>query len=244
LLILVVMVGGYRYGLPVMATFAANRLPPRVEQVLGRQVLDTLDGPILQPTRLPMAAQARLTAGFDHLRRPAGSRQPDRIVFRSSAALGANAVALPSGDIILTDALVTLARDDEEILGVLAHEAGHVAARHGIRQLLQSSMVALFVTWFLGDISTLAATAPTALLQAKYSRDFEREADDYAADALRRNGIAPGRLADLLERLEVSRPGGGAAPSPIGYLSTHPATADRLQRLRTTSPAPVGRPRS
>src|SRR5262249_14352222 len=108
----------------------------------------------------------------------------------------------------------------------------HVAARHGIRNLLQSSFVALVLTWYVGDVSTLAAMAPTAMLQAKYSRDFEREADDYAAAALRQNLIPPGRLADVLERLEASRSGRAREAAAMSYLSTHPATAERLSRLR------------
>jgi Zn-dependent protease with chaperone function len=222
-----------------MASLAAARLPTRAVQALGRRVLETLDGRILLPTRLPTETRVRLAEEFERIQWPVRSRLHDHIVFRSGPSLGTNAVALPSGDIIVTDALVRLAQDDEEILGVLAHEAGHVAARHGVRQLLQSSFLALFVTWYLGDISTLAGAAPTALLQAKYSRDFEQEADDFAAEVLRQNGIAPTRLADLLERLEASRSSGGSSPSAMDYLSTHPATAERLKRLRTSSTLPL-----
>jgi Zn-dependent protease with chaperone function len=219
--------------LPVMSRLVAYRLPPRSLQALGRRVLLTLDGGILLPTRLPAETRARLAGRFGRLRLPDGSLRC-RIAFRQSAVLGANAVALPSGDIILSDALVALARDDDEVLGVLAHEAGHVAARHGVRNVLQSSAVTLFVTWYLADVNTLVAAAPAVLLQAKYSRDLEREADDYAAAVLRLNGISPGRLADLLERLVQSQSGRDSNSAALGYLSTHPATADRLQRLRAS----------
>ena len=103
-----------------------------------------------------------------------------------------------------------------------------VQRRHGLRHLLQNSVVALLITWYVGDVGALAAAAPTAILQAKYSRDFEREADDYAAESLRQNGIPLSHLADILLRLEQSH-GGSSATS---YLSSHPAAAERLERLR------------
>ena len=89
-------------------------------------------------------------------------------------------MALPSGTLIVTDAFVMLAANDDEIVSVLAHEAGHVEHHHGLRLVFQNSVVALVITWLVGDVSTLLAAAPTALLQAKYSRDFERDADAYA----------------------------------------------------------------
>jgi Zn-dependent protease with chaperone function len=219
---------GYRVGLPAAAAFVANRLPDEVVDKLGAHVLMVLDRTVFEPSRISETRQAQLMIRFEELRLP--GETPDwqhQIVFRSSS-LGANAVALPSGVIVLTDDIVALAKDDRELLGVLAHEAGHVQRRHGIRNLLQNSAVALLITWYVGDVGTLAAAAPTAILQAKYSRDFEREADDYAAQSLRDNGIGPEYLADLLRRLDES-PGGSSVTS---YLSSHPATAERLERLR------------
>jgi Zn-dependent protease with chaperone function len=162
--------------------------------------------------------------------------------FRSSKDIGANAFALPGGTIIVTDQLVTLAGNDEEILAVLAHELGHVSERHPLRQLLQSSVAGLAMTWYLGDISTLLAAAPTLLLQSSYSRDFERRADRYAADMLRHNGIAPARLADMLGKLESSHPaekaGKGQASRIAEFFSSHPDTEERIRTLRDTYSLP------
>jgi Zn-dependent protease with chaperone function len=139
-------------------------------------------------------------------------------------------MALPSGMIVVTDELIALARDDRELLGVLAHEAGHVERRHGIRLVLQHSALGLLAAWLVGDVTSLLAVAPATLLQAKYSRDFEREADSYAADLLRARGISPGMLADLLERLEQVQP--GPSSTVLSYASSHPATEERLDALR------------
>src|SRR5690606_40050887 len=100
------------------------------------------------------------------------------------------AFAMPGGTILLTDELVQLAEALQpqqpqqaltQILGVLAHEVGHVEHRHALRQFVQGTIVAAAVTWYLGDVSSLLAAAPTALLNTRYTRNFEREADAYAA---------------------------------------------------------------
>jgi Zn-dependent protease with chaperone function len=222
----------YRFGVPMLADSVARNLPGTVVNSLSDNAARMLDQLVFAPTKIPQDRQSDLRFAFGRLRLP-GHHGPrtEQIEFRRSDALGPNALALPSGRIIVTDALMALAKDDRELLGVLAHEAGHVQARHGLRELLQSSIVALVLTWYVGDVSTIAATAPTALLDAKYSRDFEREADAYAAAALALNGIPLSHLADILERMEQHHRGTGS-PS---YLSSHPATAERLERLRGRS---------
>lgn len=230
----------YHFGVPMVATFVANRVPVSATADLTREVIESLDGGTFTPTALPAARQQDLTRLFQHTVAPASSI-PFTLLFRSSPALGANAVALPSGTIIVTDELVALARDDRELIGVLAHEAGHVERRHSVRLILQNSAVALVMVWAVGDFSSILAVAPATLLQAKYSRDFEREADAFAADLLVARGIRPAMLADLLERLEAhqqgddtSSKGSGNARSPslLEYASSHPATAERLEYLR------------
>lgn len=239
LLCLAFFAAGYVWGLPWLAGHLAGKVPESMAQSISDQALDSLDKSLARPSELPLARQEEISRAFDRLRPPDGVAVPHRIVFRASKALRANALALPSGTIVVTDGLVRLAQKDEELLGVLAHELGHVRARHGLRMILQSSIVGLITAWYIGDISSLLAAAPAVLLQAGYSRDFEREADAYAIAMLRANGMPPARLADLLERLETSRHAGApadddAAPA-IDYLSSHPATAERLRTLRGTA---------
>jgi Zn-dependent protease with chaperone function len=146
--------------------------------------------------------------------------------FRTSRAIGPNAFALPGGIIVITDELVALAKSDDELLAVLAHELGHVRLRHTMRRLLESSAVAMLIAGITGDIastSSLAASAPAVLLQSKFSRDNETEADRFAFDLMRRAGIDPKYFAVLLARLEAKR---GPGPFPA-FLSSHPPSAER-----------------
>jgi Zn-dependent protease with chaperone function len=113
-------------------------------------------------------------------------------------------------------------------MAVLAHELGHVRGRDSLQLLLRSSAVGAFWTFYVGDISSLLAAAPAAVVQAKYSQDLEQQADDYAAALLLHNGMSPALLAAALEKLAKSKSGAGAG----GYLSSHPSTDERMSHLR------------
>lgn len=243
LLCAVAAFAAYRWGIPLAAKVIAARMPPAVSRQLSDSTLQALDHIWLQPTKLEAPRREALSRGFTRLHPPVEGGAPLSIEFRSSPKLGPNAFALPDGRVVLLDQLVTLAGNDEEIYGVLAHELGHVHYHHGMRMLLQGSAVALLLTAWVGDVSSLLASLPAGLLQARYSRGFEAQADDYAADTLLANGIPPSRLADLLERLLAHRDGdkkneqggkdGNAGDGEMrSYLSSHPATSERIRRLR------------
>lgn len=216
-------------GVPAAAEQVALRIPPAAETVLGRETLAAFDRYWMQPSALPQSRQAMLRAEFETLAASAGGGPPHRLEFRSSPVIGPNAFALPAGIIVITDQLIALAHSDAEVLAVLAHELGHVAHRHVMRRLLQGSATALVIAGVTGDVTSttsLAASAPVLLLQARYSRDFEREADRYGIDLLRKAGIPPRNFAVILERLEASAAAhrGGGVP---GFLASHPPTEER-----------------
>ena len=228
---------GYVYLLPWAAEQAAEHIPRSTMDTLSQQTLEAMDQQVFKPSALPAERQESLTSRFALLQTPDGEKVPHAIAFRVSPVVGANAFALPNGTIIVTDDLVGLTDSDDEILAVLAHELGHVQRRHGMRQILQGSVVGLVVAWYLGDISSLVAAVPAALLQARYSRDLEREADDYGASLLRYNGLSPSLLASMLEKLEAAHHPGDPAKARTTqgrshYLSSHPATEERIRTLR------------
>lgn len=229
-----ILLAAYWYGVPIAARALAEQIPVVAVRRLSDDTLSVLDRRLLATTALEESRRTAIDRAFNDLKLPAPEGTEYSLVFRKSDVLGANAFALPSGTIVMTDGLVELARDDRELLGVLAHEAGHVVRRHGLRSILQDSIVGLAVAWFIGDVSALAAAAPTALIQASYSRDLEREADAYAVDVLRANGIPLRHLAHILRRLEEDS-GGLGTSGVLGYLSSHPATPERLQRLEASS---------
>jgi tetratricopeptide (TPR) repeat protein len=213
-------------GVPAAAEQIAQRIPVEAEVMLGRESLKGMDDFLMKPSTLSQARQNRLRQKLAATMRAAGDTTPYRLEFRASPVIGANAFALPSGIIVMTDELVGLAKRDEEILAVLAHEVGHVRHRHTMRMLLEASATALVIAGITGDIGSaaaLASSAPTILLQAKYSRDSEREADAYAVEMMRKAALSPHYLGVILARLEQDHKGPGLPT----FLSTHPATQER-----------------
>ena len=238
LLVISFVISMFYWGLPFMASKAAERVPDKISLAIDTQVLSAFDDGLTETSKLSAKRRDAISRRFDTMRKT-DKQLAAHLEFRYSKNIGANAFALPGGTIIVTDQLVKLARNDEEILAVLAHELGHVSERHPLRQMLQSSVVGLAMTWYLGDISSLLALAPTVLLESSYSRNFERRADHYAATMLRQNKIATTRLADILEKLESSHTGHKPkqeSTSPLFELfSSHPDTAERIRALRSTT---------
>jgi len=234
---------GFDRGVPVAVERIAERIPPSAEAALGEQTLRSLDQRVTQPSTLSPERQAALRERFAAMTKSAGDATPYRLEFRSSKLIGANAFALPSGIIVMTDELVKLSRRDEEVLAVLAHELGHVRHRHTMRRLLEASATGLIIAAVTGDVASatsLAAAAPAVLLQTRYSRDNEREADTYSIEMLQKAGLSPRNMATILGRLEAKYAGRRRGGLP-DFLSSHPATKERqaqaLAAARDDEPA-------
>ena len=80
---------------------------------------------------------------------------------------------------LVLDGLVRFAGDEDAVLGVLGHELGHVAQKHSVRQVLQSVGVGAVASLLWGDFSGVAASVPIVAGMLGYSREFEREADEF-----------------------------------------------------------------
>lgn len=229
-----VLWAGFGYGLPVLARHAAHAIPPAMESTMGEQSLRALDSRYLEPSRLTPQQRARVHAAFERVAAGARLTTQVRLELRHSEPFGPNAFALPSGIVIVTDAMVELAATDQEIMAVLAHEIGHVQHRHIMRSILQNSAVALLVATLLGDVTSitgLAASIPTFLVEQRYSRAFEYEADAFALAWMTAHGVAPAHLASILERL--AHESGGDVEGFAQYLSTHPSMRERVKAIRS-----------
>lgn len=266
-LLVLVAVMGYWRGLPLAARAIAPLIPASVDLQVGRTTLAAMDGRWLSPSKLQAAEQARLRRQFDaavaryHAPRMAqaltnsaaypalaASPLPPLVKlqwhFRRST-IGPNAFALPDGSVVITDELVDLLRDREDVLlGVIGHEMGHILLRHGMRTLIQTGLLGAATSVALGDFSSVLAGAPAMLGHLAYSRDHEREADEVAIGFMQRNDIRPSAMVVFFERLQAHRAGheqagephspSSAEPAdPIGIaLSSHPADAERIARFK------------
>jgi Zn-dependent protease with chaperone function len=235
--VMVVVWGVGRYGMPAAAKMIAGHLPQTVMQAASRQTLEVLERSALKPTELETTVRERLERRFQSLTAEHAGHHL-RVLFRKGGRLRANAFALPDGTVIFTDEMVALSANDEELLTVLAHEAGHVVHRHGLRSVIQNSLFAFLVLAITGDVSgtsNLFLGLPVVLTKLAYSRGFEREADDYALAYARGHGIAPRHFSNLMRRLEGERRAGdeGGDDRWSNYLSTHPSTEERLRPFDT-----------
>ncbi len=225
------------YGVPVASKVITQFLPTRWETQLADTTLAALDKTWLKPSQLPAERQAQITADFAELvnkAAPGGSAPRYRLLFRSMGAIGkkgeagsgANAFALPGGVLVMTDELVAVA-EPGAVLGVLAHELGHVRHRHATRVAVESSLLGTAVALITGDPTSVVATVPAMLATLSFSRRHELEADCYALQMLARGGQSTEPLAKLLETISRDRSGQMA-----DVLSSHPSTPARAQLLR------------
>lgn len=241
----------YRWGLPALTVATANQVSPQLAATLTDKTLELLDDRYLKPSSLPASRQQALRAQLLALQQPPqptaspATGTADELIFRSGGSLGANALTLPDGRIVLLDELVALAEDDEQILAVLAHERGHAAGRHGLRALVRSTVIGAFTAWWFGDVSNLLVLGPTLLLNSEYSRTLEDAADGHAVALLQAHRIPPQRLSEMLHKLETAHAADNADdPRWLRYLGTHPGTDERIQRIEksaTNAPQPGGR---
>jgi Zn-dependent protease with chaperone function len=201
------------WGVPVLSNTLAHMVPQSMERGIGRQGMEQLERLFLAPSTLPTAEQEAVRTRFAGLLQrahPDGGLPQWQLSFHASKALGANAFALPGGIIVMTDELVVMLRDQPDaISGVLAHELGHVVHRHGLDLLVRASLVSAMAGVVLGDASGFLATVPVTLVTQAYSRDAEREADEFAALTLDRAGIAPAVMVAFFERIARQSPAEG-----------------------------------
>lgn len=148
-----------------------------------------------------------------------------------------NAFALPGGYVYVTRGLIALANSEAELASVLAHEVGHVAARHSAQRYNRGMGMALgsvLLGAVLGNqvISDMVQQGGQLYLLS-YSRKQEYEADQLGVRYLVRAGYDPYAEADFLRSMEShdaleSAISGNKSSRPSEFLTTHPITAKRV----------------
>ena len=226
-----VIVFAYLVVLPWGARIIADQIPSAIESRIGEDAVAWVSHNLFSRSELPLEQRERLRARLGEIAPHDGRTYG--IEFGASK-IGPNAFALPGGAIMMTDELVDLADNEEEILAVLAHEVGHIQHRHLLRRLISGTVTGAAATLIVGDASGVLAAIPATLADLSYSRDMESEADAYAVDLLRANGLSPTLLADMLEKLEAAHGERGADENSWvnSYLSTHPDTLERVRVIR------------
>lgn len=228
--------GLWRYGVPLSARAITHFMPERWDTELAARALKTLDQSWLQPSRLEPARREQISRDFDALVKkawPDGSAPRYQLLFRATRLSrgGANALALPGGTLVITDELVALA-EPAALMGVLAHELGHVRGRHSTRMAVEGALLGATVAVITGDVTSVLASAPVLLATLSFSRSHETEADCFALQTLARAGQSAEPLARLLQTIA-----GDATSGAASVLSSHPSTLARVQLIRDPAAA-------
>jgi len=240
------VVAAYVVGVPLLAGSITDAMPPQWEEGLGQTVVAQVEQALkpeagfevcdTDPNSLANRAIARFAAEV-----VAGTGtpfKPDIQVIRTKIP---NAFALPGGHSFYFSALLDKTESADEFAGVMAHELGHVVHRHGMEQLISTSATGLLIGFILGDMTgmSVAGGLGAALIDTRFSRDAEREADRFSSDAAKRMGFDARALMTLLERVNKD----DGMSRAFALLSTHPLTAERKAELeRLAAPDPNATP--
>ncbi|MDB5507407.1 MAG: family metallopeptidase [Devosia sp.] len=244
-LALVAVILTYLVGVPILAERVVWLVPPQWEENLGETVAMQMEDQfreqgtfvVCDPNPQSVANRALARFGQEVL---ADTNSPFNLSITVVKSEIANAFALPGGRTYIFSALMDTVKSPDEFAGVVAHEIGHVVYRHGFEQIIATAGTGALVGFILGDMTGLSVAAGlgSALIDTRFSRQHERQADEFSAAAALRLGFSPHALGDLLDRIAAD----DDMTKALALLSTHPLTEERRLALeaqpRTDTPGP------
>lgn len=156
------------------------------------------------------------------------SKRPNlRYKFQVVDDKSVNAFATMGGYVYINSGLMQKAENEAELASVTAHEIGHIAARHGIKQIRQQAITQGILSAAGLDQSVIVQIGADILVTKPNSREDEFEADNLGLENLKKAGYAPIGMITFMKKLQASSRG----KSIPKFLSTHPATEDRIVAL-------------
>ncbi len=221
----------WRFALPALVYVAVAMTPAPLKDVMDTGTLQAFDRIVASPTRLPAERQKEVREVFSKLvsELDAPEMAEFDLFFRSAPGIGPNAVALPGGTVVITDALVERFPGDDVVAAVLGHELGHVVENHGLTQLYRSLGFFVLVSLIAGDTGPILEDVLLeggVILSLSYSRDFERRADAFGLRLTQDAGYDPAALITFFEALP------GSFSEQSSWDSTHPSSGERIQSIR------------
>ncbi|MDE6311592.1 MAG: M48 family metallopeptidase [Muribaculaceae bacterium] len=156
--------------------------------------------------------------------------------FKVYEVIDVNAFACPDGSVRVFSSLMDIMSDDE-LLGVIGHEIGHVAKHHSKKAFKEDLMADALKDGMAAAGGVAAALSESQLASlgkslagAKYSQKQENEADDFGYEFLKSHGKNPWGMVMAFEKLD-SMSGSSKSSMVDRMFSSHPQTADRIARM-------------
>lgn len=251
IMVVAFVLASWRWLIPAVSDEVVPWLSPQFERKVGEAGLAQIRALYLKPSRLSGDEQDVWRNRFEdmvaqvHVQEDGAPRW--RLHVHAAPQIGPNAFALPGGDMVITDELLELLQDEPDaVMGILAHELGHVQHQHGLKMVVKASLSSTLAGIVLGDASFFFSSVPAILMSQGYSRHAERQADQFAAHFLHRNEIHPRVMTLFFERLASYRASKqGATPELVADqdddvvfigLASHPADHDRMAFFKNWKP--------
>lgn len=222
----------FTWGLPLFAAGAAYATPTIALTAIDDGALVTMDKLFFEKSNLSDDEKARLQKLFGEVIEASGQVSPKpKLLFRDSPVIGPNAFALLGGTVVFTDQIIELAKNDDELAGVVAHEIGHVTYHHGLKQIYRVLGIGFMIAVIGGDSSQLideVVTQAAFVQNFSYTRQFEVQADRNSVEIMEKLNRDPFAFVDLLDRIIPPSKGKG---SDTSWYSTHPGNKDRRKNI-------------
>ncbi|HHB83879.1 MAG TPA: M48 family metallopeptidase [Devosia sp.] len=229
------LVAAYIYGVPLLADRIVTLVPAETEIKFGETIVAQLDSAFAEQGGLRLCdsdPQSVANIAISRFAKAAleGVDTPFDANIQVVANSVPNAFALPGGKSYYFSGLLKETQTADEFAGVMAHELGHVIHRHGMEQLISNAGTGLLVGFVLGDITGLSVAGGigSALINNSFSRDAEREADEFSFQVAARLNFDPVGLANLLDRISEDDDFSAA----LALLSTHPLNLERREAMQ------------
>jgi len=215
----------------------AERVPVEWEKEFGESVLKDISSKQKLVTTNAVYA-ARIRAITNALLPVLAADARFQFQFHVIHDTNINAFAVPGGQVFILTGLLDASKRPEQLAGVLAHEIAHVTRRHSLRNIISSAGLWLTLSALFGNAEGLTAVLAEGsgfLLDQKFSRDFEREADDTGWEYLVKANVDPRGMIEFFQTIkeEQEKSTAGKLANSLDFLATHPATDERMARLRS-----------
>lgn len=202
------------------------------------------------------AEERRLQGMVDRMARASGAQGFSYPVILLDAGDAVNAAAMNSSIILVYEELLRRVQDDDELATIIGHEVGHIVAKHAEDEGAEGRATAVGVGSQIAGLaagvgvalagggssaaslasdmtSDVSATVGTGAFVRSYDRDMEREADQIGLMIMAKAGYNPEAALRIWEKAEKIFGAGGGGGS---FLSTHPSSSDRLERIQKALP--------
>lgn len=140
-----------------------------------------------------------------------------------------NAFTLPGGNIVIYTGLIELCDNPEELASVIAHEMGHAENKHIVTRLMKEFGLSVLMSTILNDQGGAISSMLKSVISAKFDRDQERQADDFAFRTMEASNLDPVHFADLFEKMIEKE---GSYGTLMEMIMTHPNSESRIKMAR------------